>query len=131
MLHVPLLAGYAPPGGSLADPPGASVIVAAMNWLQGTLLGTVATSIAVIAIAWVGLMLLTGRVDVRHGFTVFLGCFILFGAALISAGIRGALEGGTDAAAYVPPPPPLPAAPAPAPPPTNADPYAGAAVPGR
>lgn len=130
MLQVPFFAGYAPSYGSLADPPGGSVIVAAMNWLQGTLLGTVATTIAVIAIAWVGLMLMTGRVSVRYGFTVFLGCFILFGAALISAGIRGSMEG--TPVAYAPPPPPAPTPPpAPPPRPVNADPYAGAAVPSR
>ena len=131
MLHVPFLAGYAPAYGSLADPQGGSVIVAAITWLQGTLLGTVATSIAVIAIAWVGLMLMTGRVSVRYGFTVFVGCFILFGAALISAGIRGSLEGSPIAYAPPAPPPRPPAQPLPPPQPANADPYAGAAVPSR
>ncbi|HST37804.1 MAG TPA: TrbC/VirB2 family protein [Allosphingosinicella sp.] len=130
MLQVPFLAGYAPTYGSLADPPGGSVIVAAVNWLQGTLLGTAATTIAVIAIAWVGLMLMTGRVSVRYGFTVFLGCFILFGAALISAGIRGSLD-GTPVAYAPPPPPPPPIQPPPPPRPANPDPYAGAAVPSR
>lgn len=129
MLHMSLAAGYAPQR-SLADPQGGSAIVSAVDWLQGTLLGTVATSVAVIAIAWVGLMLLSGRISIRYGFTVFMGCFILFGAALISAGIRGAAERGP--AAYAPPsPPPAAPPPAPTPPPANADPYAGAAVPSR
>lgn len=70
------------------DPAGSNVIVGAMNWLQGTLLGTVATVAAVIAIAAVGFMMLTGRMNWRYGATVILGCFILFGAGAIVAGIR-------------------------------------------
>ena len=102
-----------------------------MSWLQGTLLGTIATTIAIIAVSWVGLLMLMGRLDIRRGMTVIAGCFVLFGASSIAAGIRGAV-GGPDvmAAAAVPPPvapPPVPAAS----PPANADPYAGASVPGR
>ena len=77
-----------------ADPAGSGVIVGAVNWLQGTLLGTVATVVAVIAVAAVGFMMLTGRVNWRHGAVVILGCFILFGAASIVAGIRAAATGG-------------------------------------
>jgi type IV secretion system protein VirB2 len=76
------------------DPAGSGVIVGAVNWLQGTLLGTVATVVAVIAVAAVGFMMLTGRVNWRHGAVVILGCFILFGAASIVAGIRAAAAGG-------------------------------------
>jgi len=78
----------------LADPQGSGVIIHAMNWLQGTLLGTVATVVAVIAIASVGFMMLTGRINWRHGAVVIIGCFILFGAASIVAGIRAAATGG-------------------------------------
>jgi len=73
-----------------ADPAGSGVLVGAVNWLQGTLLGTVATVAAVIAIASVGFMMLTGRMNWRYGVTVIIGCFILFGAASIVAGIRQA-----------------------------------------
>jgi type IV secretion system protein VirB2 len=73
---------------SLADPQGSSVIVRAVQWLQGTLLGTIATTVAVIAVAAVGLLMLTGRINWRYGATVILGCFILFGAASIVAGIQ-------------------------------------------
>lgn len=75
---------------SLADPEGSGVVISAVEWLQGTLLGTVATVAAVIAVAIVGLMMLTGRINWRHGVTVILGCFILFGAASIVGGIRSA-----------------------------------------
>ncbi|MGY4396810.1 type IV secretion system protein VirB2 [Sphingomonas sp. UYAg733] len=73
---------------SLADPAGSGVLVSAVQWMQGTLLGTVATVCAVIAIAVVGFMMLTGRINWRYGATVILGCFILFGAASIVAGIQ-------------------------------------------
>lgn len=73
---------------SYSDPAGSGVLLSAVNWLQGTLLGTVATVVAVIAVATVGFMMLTGRVNWRYGVTVILGCFILFGAASIVAGIQ-------------------------------------------
>lgn len=76
------------------DPAGSGVIVSAVNWLEGTLLGTVATVVAVIAVAAVGFMMLTGRINWRHGAVVILGCFVLFGAATIVAGIRTAAAGG-------------------------------------
>ena len=76
------------------DPAGSGVIVGAVSWLQNTLLGTVATVVAVIAVAAVGFMMLTGRINWRHGAVVVLGLFILFGAASIVAGIRAAAAGG-------------------------------------
>lgn len=71
-----------------SDPAGSSVVVSAITWLQGTLLGTIATVVAVIAVATVGFMMLTGRINWRYGATVVLGCFILFGASSIVAGIH-------------------------------------------
>lgn len=77
---------------SLGDPSGSGPIVGAVQWLQGTLLGTVATVVAVIAIAVVGFMMLTGRMNWRYGATVILGCFILFGAASIVGGIQSTAQ---------------------------------------
>lgn len=73
-----------------ADPAGSGPIVGAVRWLQDTILGTVATVVAVIAVATVGFMMLTGRMNWRYGAMVILGCFILFGAATIVAGIQSA-----------------------------------------
>lgn len=70
------------------DPQGSGVLISAARWVQGTLLGTVATVAAVIAVAVVGFLMLTGRMNWRYGATVILGCFILFGAASIVAGIQ-------------------------------------------
>lgn len=75
---------------SYSDPSGSGPIVNALRWLQGTLLGTVATVAAIIAVAAVGFMMLTGRMNWRYGAMVILGCFILFGAASIVGGIQGA-----------------------------------------
>ena len=79
---------------SYSDPAGSGPIVRAVSWLQGTLLGTVATIVAVIAVASVGLLMLTGRMNWRYGVTVIVGCFILFGAATIVGGIQSAAGGG-------------------------------------
>lgn len=76
------------------DPAGAGPIVGALRWVQGTLLGTVATVTAVIAVAAVGFMMLTGRLNWRYGATVVVGCFILFGAASIVAGIQASAGSG-------------------------------------
>jgi type IV secretory pathway VirB2 component (pilin) len=75
---------------TVSNPSGSGPILAAVNWVQGTLLGNVATAVAVIAVAIVGFMMLTGRMNWKHGITVILGCFILFGATVIVAGIQGA-----------------------------------------
>jgi type IV secretion system protein VirB2 len=75
---------------SAGDPQGSGPIVSALLWLQGTLLGNVATAVAVMAVAAVGFMMLTGRLNWRFGATVIIGCFILFGAASIVAGIQSA-----------------------------------------
>ncbi len=92
-----------------------------------------ATTIAVVAVASVGLLTLTGRINRRYGATVILGCFILFGPPGIAAGIQSAVV-------KAPEPAPLPSAPvAPPPvvsapksqPPAGYDPYAGASLPSR
>ena len=116
--------------------PGSGAVAGAVQWLQSTLLGTVATTVAVIAVATVGLMMLSGRIDLRRGASVVLGCFILFGASSIASGIRSVAAAAGPAPAepvyrvdpWLPSPPPPPARTAP---PATSDPYAGAAVPTR
>ena len=85
----PAFAQYAAP-----DPAGSGPIVSAVAWLQGTLLGNVATAVAVIAVAAVGFLMLTGRINWKYGATVVLGLFILFGAASIVGGIRSVAGAG-------------------------------------
>lgn len=97
------LAGVAAPFAALvpnaawaqqANPQGSGPIVAAMSWMQGTLMGNVATAVAVMAVAAVGFMMLTGRMNWRFGATVIIGCFILFGAGAIVSGIQSAAQAG-------------------------------------
>ncbi|HEY1604750.1 MAG TPA: TrbC/VirB2 family protein [Allosphingosinicella sp.] len=122
--------------GDLSEPLGPSPIIGAINWLQETLLGTMAVTIAVVAVALVGYGALTGRIDWRRGATVILGCFVLFGASAIVSGIRSAIAYEPSGEAYAdehinvvsPEPIVLPQLPT-RPTPTNSDPYAGAALP--
>ena len=92
---VALAAFAAPPAQAQArgDPAGSSPLLAALNWVQGTLLGNLATTAAVIAVALIGYLMLTGRFDWRRGIVVLVGIFIIFGAVTIVAGIRS-LAGG-------------------------------------
>ncbi|KTR84634.1 type VI secretion protein [Novosphingobium barchaimii] len=98
-IFLALTALFALPQAALAqtvtrDPAGSGPIVAALGWLQGTLLGNVATAVAVMAVAAVGFMMLTGRMNWRFGATVIIGVFILFGAGAIVSGIQSAAVGG-------------------------------------
>lgn len=90
------LAAQAWAGAALAqtgDPAGSSPLIAALTWVQDTLLGNLATAAAVIAVAAVGFLMLAGRIDWRRGLTVIVGCFVIFGAAAIVAGIRSLATG--------------------------------------
>lgn len=128
-------AAWGQPMPSLADPPGVSPLLGAALWVQNLVVGPVATVVAVIAVAAVGLMMLTGRLNVRRGGVVLCGCFILFGASGIAAGIRGAaIAGGLGSARSASEPrvmeQPRPAL-VPTSQPPNQDLYAGASVPPR
>ncbi|MGZ3306777.1 MAG: TrbC/VirB2 family protein, partial [Asticcacaulis sp.] len=46
-----------------SGPQGSSPILGAITWIQDTLMGQVATAVAVIAVAAVGFMMLTGRMN--------------------------------------------------------------------
>src|SRR5271170_832388 len=90
-VSVPFLtAAGSPTFAQASTPAGAGPILGAVTWIQDTLLGEVASGVAVIAVAVVGFLMLTGRINWRYGATVIVGCFILFGAATIVGGIRSA-----------------------------------------
>lgn len=92
---------------SLADPGSASVMLASTNWVQNMLLGTLATIIAIIAIASIGFAMLLGRIEMRRGITVLMGCFILFGASAIANGLRSATSSVVTTYGVGVPPTPL------------------------
>lgn len=81
-----------PPSASLLDPTGQSPIVAAMQWIEGVLLGELAVTFAVIAVAVVGLLFLRGRVAWGPAARVALGCALVFGAPAIVTGLMGSAE---------------------------------------
>jgi type IV secretory pathway VirB2 component (pilin) len=117
------------PQGSLSDAPPVSAISTAADWVSNLLFGPLATAIAVIAIASIGIALMSGRVDVRRGLSVLIGCFLLFGARGLADGLRSAVTEREQYTRANAPPSPVFSKPPPSSSNTNAfDPYAGAAV---
>ena len=93
------------------------------------LTGGMATGLATLALAGVGFAMLAGRLELRRGAAVMLGCFLMIGAPAIARGILGL---GNQAG-----PPPVASLESPASPPgqldakkvqQSADPYAGASL---
>lgn len=109
---------------------GSSAILSAVMWLQALLLGPLATTIAVIAVGWTGMMMLSGRFGWRRGVSVILGCFIVFGASGIAVGIMGLVGDGSIGGLSPIAPTVEPARlPDPSPRGDPYDPYAGAGTP--
>lgn len=108
--------------------PSDAAIPTAVEWAVGALLGSVATGVAVLAVAFLGFGMLFGHLDWRTGTRVVLGIFILFGAPMIARELAGfarsgeAAESGQVASGAILQ---QPAAPKNAP---VADPYAGAGM---
>lgn len=78
---------------SLLDTPSTSPLAAGIGWIEGVALGEMATLVAVVAIASIGLLMLSGRLHLRRGVVVILGCFIVFGASSLASALvdmRGA-----------------------------------------
>ncbi|QZP09149.1 TrbC/VirB2 family protein [Caenibius sp. WL] len=100
----------------------------AVNWLRDLLLGSIGTMIAVLAIAGIGLLMLSGRLPIRRGVTAILGCFILFSAGTIAGGLINQWEPMTNTVVVAPE---APAYTATIPTPAPYDPFEGAAVPVR
>jgi type IV secretory pathway VirB2 component (pilin) len=113
---------------SLANPPPASAIAAATDWISSMLFGSLATMIAVIAVAWLGFAMLSGRLDIKRGLPVIFGCFLLFGAKAVANGLRSAAVGASEQPIASAPPPTFTAAKANRGNANAFDPYAGAAV---
>ncbi|QDC39003.1 TrbC/VirB2 family protein [Sphingobium fuliginis] len=114
--------------GSLLEPSPQSVVTRGMLWVENLAFGSIATIVAVLAVAMTGMLLLSGRLDLRRGATVILGCFILFGARSIAqAFLADPGVPAIDSITIAPPEPPIIAA-QPAQP-RIYDPYAGAATP--
>lgn len=114
---------------SLADAPPTGAISAAASWVSDLLFGPLATTIAIIAIAWVGFSMLSGRIEIRRGLAVVFGCFLLFGARGIADSLRSIAVSDAVVANVGSPPSSVFATPATSSNDANGfDPYAGAAV---
>jgi len=106
----------------------APALAASVDWVRDLLTGSIGISIAVLAIAWVGFALLQGRIPLRDGARIVLGCFILFGAPIIATAFLQMArpeqpESHPSTILVVPPPVTTPTKP------PQFDPYAGASVP--
>ena len=119
-----LLGGFA---ASLIARPSRGALEASIGWIDNVLIGQIAVGLCVIAVAFIGFLMLTGRLPVRDGARVALGCFILLGAPVIAKSFLGfaGTFGGADA------PPPITQAPSARAelPRAQYDPYAGASLP--
>ncbi|WP_419723100.1 TrbC/VirB2 family protein [Sphingomonas panni] len=118
----------------LSEPTGAQPLLNAARWVESALLGSTAIAIATLAVATLGFMMLNGRVPVRRGTTVLVGCFVLLGAATLANGIMGVAGAGRTGEVFsVSRDAGVPVSTSPPPPdqPQVYDPYAGAAVPVR
>ncbi|MGC6331808.1 TrbC/VirB2 family protein [Rhizorhabdus sp. FW153] len=78
----------------------AASMVTSIQWVRDALLGSVATAVATVAVGSLGYLAFNGHVDIRRAWKTILGCFIIFAAPSIAAGIRGVasdLLGGSQA----------------------------------
>lgn len=102
----------------------------AVRWVAELLTGRVATLVAILAVASVGIACLEGRIDSKRAIRVVLGCFIVFGAPTIAAGLID-LPPPAASVSVDPHTQPLIETRPPPPPQAPHDPYAGASVPVR
>ncbi len=77
---------------SLFEAGGGTPMAESARWIEGVMLGEIALGICVIAVALFGVLMLTGRLLLREGARVVLGCFVLLGAPVIAAGF---IDAGT------------------------------------
>ena len=112
---------------SLFEAGGGAPMAESARWIEGVMLGEIALGVCVIAVAFIGTLMLTGRLPLREGARVVVGCLVLLGAPVIAAGF--VQRGGNMTGPPVPPPiadqsdiwrPDLPR--------TNFDPYASASL---
>ncbi len=105
-----------------------NAIIPAVEWVENLLLGTLGTTIAVIAVAMVGFSMLKGNLSPDTAARVVLGAFILFGASQIARALSAFSIGPEEQAVLIYPPLTSPF-PSPTPSAPNSDPYAEAALP--
>ncbi|MEP0189663.1 MAG: TrbC/VirB2 family protein [Erythrobacter sp.] len=86
---------------SLFEPSAGSSLEASVGWISDVLFGPLAVTLCVLAVAFVGFVMLTGRMPVRMGLRVVLGCFVLLGAPVIASGLINLAGSGQKAITVV------------------------------
>lgn len=111
---------------SLFDAPPEPVLAESSGWITGLLGGPLAVSLCVIAVALLGMLMLTGRLPLRRGAQVVLGCFLLLGSSALAVQIIEFGRGDNSASeiAIIP----APQSYAPQRKPASGDPYSGASL---
>lgn len=66
---------------------GTLAVESGAGWLVSLLTGSLALGLSVLAIAMVGLLMLSGRIPVRGGLQAVIGCFVLLGAPVIASAL--------------------------------------------
>jgi len=96
------------------------------RWINETVLGEISLGLCVIAVALIGALMLIGRLPLREGAQIVVGCFVLLGAPVVAAGFMQV--GSEVSGSPVAPVSPQSEHTRPALPPASYDPYAGASL---
>ena len=113
---------------SLFDAPSQLSVSSLTEALAGPLLYDLSASISVLGVAFLGFVMLDGRLNVRRSFRVALGCFVLLGAPAIASTFFSLLQVGESQPVTLSVNSTPLATPREALPPASQDPYAGASL---
>jgi type IV secretory pathway VirB2 component (pilin) len=89
---------------SLLEAGGGSPAIESARWVEAVVLGDFALGLCVTAVALVGGLMLTGRLPLRRGVRIVIGCFVLLGAPVIASGLLGADKVASSASVTEPDP---------------------------
>lgn len=71
---------------SLLEVGGGTPMVESALWIEGAMLGEIALGVCGLAVAFIGALMLTGRLPLREGARIVVGCFVLLCAPTIALG---------------------------------------------
>lgn len=100
----------------------------AVDWIASILTGSLALSIASIAVAWLGFVMLSGKLEIRRGLQTVFGCFLLFAAPQLAKSLFEISQNSAPRPMVIENNPTLPHSIIKSKS-SRADPYAGAAMP--
>jgi type IV secretion system protein VirB2 len=113
---------------SLLEAGGEAPMVESARWIEGVMLGEIALGLRVIAVAFLGALMLTGRLALPEGGRIVVGCFVLLGARVIAFGLMQISSWRDDTSPPLPPIAAETAVPRGDMPPASHDTYAGASL---